>query len=199
MPGLILPASKGFINMKEKAIKIAKNIPNGKIYFELITAALSVPVLISVLLLNYNNINNKPKPTASPTPTPTAAELNKIIYITQPASNNPTPVNNCIKDIGPVKISFPADGQTITDNPVNFDISYPDSKYCSVVWSYRINNGSWSSYTANNPVIYNLPNGKVIFDLKVQSTVVQKEISVERNFVYSGNSNPTPQATSSAQ
>lgn len=188
--------------MKEKAIKIAKKIPNGKIYFELITAALSVPVLISVLLLNYNNIANKPKPTPSPTPTPVASSQNKIIYVTQPVSNNsnnPTPVENCIKDIGPVKISFPDEGQTITDNPISFDISYPDSKYCSVVWSYKINNGSWSGYTANNPVIYNLPNGKISFDLKVQSTVTQKEISLERNFEYNGNIITTPQATSSAQ
>lgn len=180
--------------MKEKAVKIARKLPNGKAYLEVITAALTIPVLLTVIILNFSNLNNNKKST--PSPTPSVSE--KVIYVPGQEKNivTPTSSQNCKKEIGPVKISFPLEGETVSDNPVYFTIDYNDKDYCAVIWSYRVNGGSWSNYTSNNPVIYNLPNGDVKFELKVQSTVIQKEINLVRNFIYKGSSSPT--ATSSA-
>lgn len=179
--------------MKEKAVKFARRIPNGKAYLEVITAALSIPVLLTVIILNFSNLNNNKKATNT-SPTPTVNE--KVIYVPGDEKNNTTPtsVENCKKQIGPIKISFPSEGETVTDNPIYFNIDYTNDNYCSVVWSYRINGGTWSNYTANNPVIYNLPSGNIKFELKVQSTVVQEETTLTRNFNYKG----SPTATSSA-
>lgn len=178
--------------MKEKVVTIAKKIPNGKIYLEIITAALSIPVLLSVIFLNLNSLK-KPN---TPTPTPTPKIEKSIIYIPQANTLQTTPTSSltptspvCQKDIGPVNITSPAEGTTVTENPLSFVIDYSDKDYCAVVWSYKINDGAWSNFTSNNPVIYNLPNGNIKFYLKVQSTVTQKEETLTRNFIYSGTNN----------
>lgn len=192
--------------MREKAFKIFKRIPDGKSYVEIITAALTIPVLLTVLLMNYNNISKAQNPTPTPTPSESQKE---VVYVPQKVvagektSISPTitptqavDVKECKKDIGPVKIAFPNEGQTVDENPLSFIIDYSDDTYCSVVWSYRINGGSWSNYTTNNPIVYNIPNGNVKFDVKIQSTVTRTEQSITRNFTYKGANNPT--ATPSA-
>lgn len=186
-----------YIAAKRKLHKFTENFKKvfKKNHLDFITALLSIPVLLSVIILNYNNL--KPKQNTDLTPTPTQAE--KIIVVPQ---NNPTnatspnPTNAaCKKDIGPIEITSPTENQTVNDNPVCINIKYADSNYCSVVWSYRVNNGAWSDYNTNNPCIYNLPNGNVKFELRVQSTVEQKNQSLTRNFVVQ-TSNPS--STSSA-
>ncbi len=191
--------------MKEKALKIFKRIPDGKGYVEIITATLTIPVLLTVLLLNYSNLNKEQTPSISPK-TESAKE---VVYVPEKVLGNndktilsvsPSPEitnNDCRKDIGPVEISFPKDNQVVDENPVSFVIDYSDTNYCSVVWSYRINGGSWSNFTSNNPVVYNIPNGSVKFDLKIQSTVIQKEESLSRSFIFKGLNSPNS-ATSSA-
>ncbi len=187
--------------MKKKltsAIKSLNKLPERKHYVEFITAALSIPVLITVILVNLNNLKaNKP---ANTTPTPSAAPKEIIIR-----ENNPITVKDvaptqattsakqdvCKKEVGPISIDYPKEGATITDNPVNVIIKYTDDSYCSVVWSYRINNGSWSEYSSNAPSIYNMPNGNVTFDLRVQSTASQDQDQLERKFNYNGGSQVT--------
>jgi hypothetical protein len=202
------PASKlprGLTNMKEKVKKVItsiKKLPEKKHHLDFIAALLTIPVLLSVIILNYNNLNNLQKSRNTPTPAPGQSTVEKQIIITSPVNQQPltqSPTSSsCIKDIGPVEISYPKDGQTVSDNPMCIIINYDDSNYCSVVWSYSINGGTWSNYTSNNPCIYNLVNGNVTFNLRVQSTVVQKEVNLTRNFIYQGTSvSPTP-ATSSA-
>jgi hypothetical protein len=153
-----------------------------KHYIEFITAALSIPVLLTVILINLNNLNNSNKQSPQPASSPI------IIKEGSNNSNVPSPAKSevCKKEIGPISISYPKEGATITDNPVNFIIKYTDQSYCSVVWSYRINGGQWSEYSSNSPSIYNMPNGNVKFELRVQSTVSQDTDSLERNFNYQG-------------
>lgn len=184
-----------------KLINAAKKLTSKKHHLDFITAVLTIPVLLSVIILNYNNLQNLQKNKTNVNPTPTQSE--KIIVVPQNQQNQDTTPNptsaTCIKDIGPISISSPSEGETKTDNPICIIINYSNSSYCSVVWSYRINNGSWSNFSSNNPCIYNLPNGNVKFDLKVQSTVVQKETDLTRNFIYKGsNLSPTPSSTNSA-
>lgn len=172
-----------------KIINSVKKAPDRKHYLEFVTAALSIPVLLTVILVNLNNLNAgkaKEAPSVAPTQQP------REIIIREGGSNNsqptivlPTNSEICKKEVGPITISSPKEGATVTDNPVNFVIKH-DDRYCSVVWSYRINNGSWSEYSSNAPSIYNMPNGNVRFQLRVQSTVSTDTDSIELNFNYQG-------------
>lgn len=189
--------------MKEKiskVVNVVKKIPDKKNHLDFLAAALTIPVLISVIILNYNNLQ-KLKTPASPSAVPSVAptQAAKPQYIIVPSQNqsaeSPTPVTSaCIKDIGPIDVSYPKEGDTVSDNPLCIIINYSNTNYCSVVWSYRINNGAWSDYTSNNPCIYNLQNGNIKFDLRVQSTVTQNTASLTRNFIYQGQPVITPTA-----
>ncbi|MBI3984576.1 MAG: hypothetical protein HY344_01345 [Candidatus Levybacteria bacterium] len=174
-----------------------KKLPHGKNHLDFITALLSIPVLLSVIILNYNNLQNaKQAPNPSPSVVPTVRE--KIILVPQEsnASTSPSVTSGvCKKDIGPIEITSPKENETVTNNPVCVNIKYDDTNYCSVVWSYRVGNGNWSEFTSNNPCLYNFPDGNIKFELRVQSTVAQKEQTLTRNFTYK---NADPQASGSA-
>ncbi len=192
--------------MKKKltsAIKSLNKLPERKHYVEFITAALSIPVLITVILVNINNLKTPAKQPAT-TPSPSVAPKEIIIR-----ENNPVPVKDaapspattsakpdvCKKEVGPISIDYPKEGATISDNPVNIIIKYTDDSYCSVVWSYRINGGSWSEYSSNAPSIYNMPNGNVTFDLRIQSTASQDQDQLERKFIYNGSTQSSASPT----
>lgn len=184
------------------AFKSLNKLPERKHYVEFITAALSIPVLITVILVNLNNLkgNSKNQP-ITPTPAQTTKEVIihdqpitvKDVIPTQATTSAKQEV--CKKEVGPISIEYPKEGATITDNPVNIIIKYTDDSYCSVVWSYRINGGSWSEYSSNAPSIYNMPNGNVTFDLRVQSTASQDQDQLERKFIYNGSTQSSPSPT----
>lgn len=164
--------------------KLLRQLPSKKPYIEVLTAVLTVPVLLTVIILNLNNLNGKGK---KPEPKPTEKII--IQAPTLKTEKVPTPqptVQSCRKTIGPVIIESPKEDETISSNPVCVSIKYLDQNFCSVVWSYRINNGAWSDYNSNSPCIYNLPQGKVKFELRVQSTVSQDQGTLKRNFSYEG-------------
>ncbi len=80
----------------------------------------------------------------------------------------------------------------MTDNPVSVIISYPDDEYCAAVWAYRINGGSWSGYDDKSIALYNLPTGKIKFELKARSVIANgQERVITRNFTYQGVSTMT--------
>jgi len=144
---------------------------------------LSVPVLVLAVATNIINLQKSTKPVVV-TPAPVQQVVEKPVIVEKSVPSkitgntvqiSPTPVAGCVKQVGPILISYPTEGQLVTDNPVCITIAYDDSKSCSVVWSYRIDGGSWSDYTNNSPCLYNFPKGQVKFDLKVQSTVAQDQ------------------------
>jgi hypothetical protein len=168
-----------------------------KHHVEYITALLSIPVLLSVIALNYFNLQNTTKKTPALS-TSTKNEQPIIIEVTQPTAKNqpaptaaPTDTPTCNKTVGPISITSPQEGEVVTDNPVCFTIQYDNENYCSVVWSYRTNGGQWSDYNSNSPCIYNMPNGNTKFELRVQSTVSEDTTSLTRNFIYNGASQTT--------
>lgn len=166
-----------------------------KHYLEFITAALSIPVLLTVILVNWNSLQNSKKDEPKTEVTP--REI--IIREDSKDMKNPAPTKTeiCKKEIGPISITYPKENSTISENPVNFIIKYENSEFCSVVWSYRINGGSWSEFSSNSPSIYNLSNGNVKFELRIQSTVSQATDLLERNFKYEGFPVVTPTPTPS--
>lgn len=194
--------------MKQKLSQSLKKVktwitgaPNKKSHLDFIAGLLSIPVLLSVIILNYTSIQNSKKE-AEKNLAPTSAQ-EKIIVITGENGNKTadpthTPTkSDCKKEIGPISISYPREDQRISDNPVLITIRYDDASYCGVEWSYRINKGAWSDYNRNSVGLYNLSNGDINFELRVRSTATNEEIVLERNFIYEGTKQPSPSATSS--
>lgn len=177
------------MNIQRKIAKVFRSVSKvieRKHYVEFVTAALSIPVLLTVILVNLNNL--KQTKNTTPTPTPQTREIIIRDNLGNTKTVQPTDIPICKKEIGPISISYPKEGETVTDNPVNFIIKYDNENYCSIVWSYRINGGSWSEYSSNSPSVYNLPNGNVKFELRLQSTASSNQDQLERNFTYSGSS-----------
>lgn len=173
-----------------------KEFHTKKPQIEFFTALLTVPVLLTVIILNVNNLrsDNKDKETEK------EPEKSQTIVITQPTNKTETKEiivtkEACVEGIGEISIAFPQEGESIKDNPVDVDIDYDAGDFCEVVWSYRINEGSWSSYDDRSIALYNLPNGEVKFDLRVKSVVNSDTENLTRTFNYNGasvTSTPTP-------
>lgn len=179
-------------------------LPDKKRYFELLTAVLSIPMILTVILVNMNTIN---KSKESSTPTPTSAPIQIVVENPASGSSNinppkinitPTPTSTaCKKDIGEIEILSPQEGEIITTDNVCINIS-TDSKYCPITWSYKLDNGNWSDYNNNDICLYNLTAGKKDLQIKIKSTVVDKTITLERNFTYQNSATPTPTPTSTS-
>lgn len=190
------------INLVKRLKKITlayRKIPDKKPYIEFITAALSIPVLITVIMINVNNLNSqnnknsKDEPTVAP----------KTIYVpisggnaqTQEKKNNNTSspqskivisqsIQPCLPEVGNISISSPKEGETVSSQPLAININYQKANYCAVVWSYRINGGNWSDYDDKSIALYNLPDGKIKLELRVKSIVSGEEKTLTRDFQY---------------
>ena len=181
-------------------------LPDKKRHIELISATLSIPMMLTVILLNYNNIKSLKDKTIAPATTApiqvivdnpanqntatNSSEINPKTIITPPQKTE------CKKDIGPIQILSPQEGEIISTNNVCINIS-TDNNYCPVTWSYRIGTDSWSNFNNNDICLYNLTPGLKDLQIKIKSTVIDKNITLERNFTYQ-NSTVTPIVNSSA-
>lgn len=191
----------------ERIRKKIQKIPERKRYIDFIAALFAIPVMATVLLINIGNLQNEKKDD------PEASQPTQESVVIQPSNNNEAQdtegsqqedilQNNesCIKKVGPISIKYPAEGQTLYSNPVNILIDYDATEYCSVVWSYKINNTEWSEYTSNSISLFNPPQGNIQLELRVQSTASNDQTQLERNFEYKGPSQDTiiEEASSSA-
>jgi len=201
-------------NFIEKIRNWYRNLPDKKKYVEFITAILSVPVMVTVIILNLNNLNQSKKSSTSTTgqttpvqiiitggvnqdkgkdkPPPIAPILTQTVTPTASPSPTLTPTG-CKKQIGPVEILSPQEGEIITEEMVCTNIS-TSSDYCPVIWAYKIDDGNWSNYANKEICLYNLANGEKELQIKIKSTVSDEEITLKRNFTYSG-STLTPTST----
>lgn len=197
-------------NSIDKIIGWYKKLPEKKNHVEFITAVLSVPVMLTVIIINLNNLNNankKQSTTEKVTPIQVVITGEKqtiptsvpVQFTDTPTSTLSPTVALCIKEVGPVSIVSPRESEVITKDPLCVTIA-TESNYCSVVWSYRLDGGDWSNYTNKNICLHNLMNGNKTIQLKIKSTVSDDEVTLQRSFVYQGNSEPTsaPSASSSA-
>jgi hypothetical protein len=197
--------------MIDKLSNWYKGLPDKKRYAEFISAFLSIPVLVTVIISNVNNLNKTKEPVQQPTPTQivqyvpvgnvgganTKQTPEKAPVTTPSVSVGPTN-GECKKEVGPVDISYPSEGTTITENPVPVVVSYHTGEYCAVVWSYRINGGVWSQFDDKSFALFNLPEGDKRLELRVKSIASGQEVFVVRNFYYQTSDSPTPEATESA-
>lgn len=180
------------------------NLPDKKRYAELLTAVLSIPVLITVLLLNISNLRPKTQespsiatqssiPTA-PSPLPTQQNQSPSPQQTPTLS----PQQACIKEVGPIEITSPEEGEIISQNPVCIDIQRNNPNYCEVAWSYRINNDPWSEFIDKAICLYNLTPGEKTVEVKVKSIASSNQTILKRTFTIPSLPTPTQTATSSS-
>lgn len=199
-----------------------KNLPERKKYIDVVTAIMSVPILLTVMMTNITNLAHKNETNASEKkPTPVISEVIKVVPIevhtTSTTSqkievtNTPTPtieVNknvsvtanptlflSCKKEVGPASIVSPSENETVKNDPVCIDISYKSGEYCSVTWSYRMDEENWSEYMDKSICIHNITNGSHKLELRIKSTTSADEILLIRNFTYTGQTSVTATAT----
>lgn len=181
------------------------NLPEKKRYAELLTAVLSIPVLITVLLLNINNLKPKttePQQIATQSGAPLATQQPTTVIIQTPTEGptpSLTPPQACIKEVGPIEITSPEEGQIIASNPICIDIERSNPNYCEVAWSYRINNDPWSEYFDKAICLYNLPPGQKTIEVKVKSIASSNQTTLKRSFIIPGFPTVTPTASISAE
>lgn len=191
------------VRSKENFSKWYRNLPEKKRYMEFLTAFLTIPVLLTVIITNVRNLQQTGKPNNLPTPNPTVKPMisespNYPSVSPTQSTNTPTPAQNqCKPVIGPVEIIYPAENEIVTSDPICLEISYPTGDYCPVVWSYRLNNNQWSSYTSNQICLYNVSPGDKTLYVKVKSLVSQEEKILKRLFTIA-NLSPTPTVSTSS-
>ncbi len=194
-----------------KTKEIIKRLPEKKAHFDFIAAVLTIPVLVTVLILNLGSLLTKnskatttPTPTipvsrSSPTPTISSSHIQSTSspqVTTILITNTPEPTTNqCTPGIGQIDIGYPSEGQTVTNNPVCTVINYNAGNYCSVIWAYSINGSPLSDYSNNSVCLYNLPSGSNTFTLQVKSLVSNDTKTITRHFIYNGPNQPTPTFT----
>lgn len=197
---------------RKKLVKIKEQfhkLPDKKPHLDFLAALLSIPVLITVLILNLGSLQGKNSNVAKTTPTPIPTISSAVKTQTDSGQKVATPIvitrqtqptmvqDQCIKDIGPIAISSPQENETVSDNPLCISIDYHSGNYCGVVWAYSINHGPLSNYSNNSVCLYNLPAGKNSFLLQVKSLVSTSTQTLQRNFVYNGATlTPTSSVTS---
>lgn len=187
-------------NILSRILKSYRGLPAKKQYVEFFTAILTVPVLLTVIILNVSSLRKEEKPEPKKTDTPvfiTIPQQDRTQPTSVPSGNSQTPAEACKKEIGPIEITSPDEGDTVTSNPVSVSISRTGSGYCAVVWSYRINNSSWSDYDDKSIALYNPPRGQITFDLRVKSVVTGDEKVLTRKFTYNGSSDPSASSSAS--
>lgn len=169
----------------KKFKKEIKEFHTKKPHIEFFTALLTVPVLLTVIILNLNNLKEEDKKDPAPAPIVINQTPNSTNKDAEPKEIIVTKVA-CEEGIGDISISNPDENEAVSDNPLNVDIDYDAGEFCNVVWSYRINNGNWSSYDDRSIALYNLPTGDVRFELRVKSVVGNDTKTLTRRFTYSG-------------
>ena len=196
-----------------------RGLPEKKRHIEFITALLSVPVMLTVIIINLNSLNQQKNATAKQTANEKISPIQVVIKDEKASEKNestplptsqitneptitpsPTPNASCIKEVGVISILSPRESEVVVSNPVCITIA-TQSGYCSTVWSYRLGNDAWSDYSDKNICLYNMTNGNKTIQLKIKSTASNDEITLQRSFIYNGNNEPsiTPiPATSSA-
>ncbi len=183
-----------FNRQKEKIKAWYRDLPEKKRYIELITAILSIPVLVTVILLNLGNLSKNNSGTK------TNKEITPIKIEIKTGDVSPTKIGGdtqvptilpvspsayeCKKTVGPVEISSPKQGETIINDPVCVLLDYKKGEYCAYVWSYRINDSRWSEFTDKNICLYNLSSGEKKLEVKVKSIASGDEVILRREFVY---------------
>lgn len=191
-------------------------LPDKKKYVEFVSAILSVPVLVTVILINLNNLTQKnAAKQADQIPSPAITKIVETlqpinIMQSQPAvssspSATPAPTGTpaeCLKQVGPVTIVNPHENEVVTSGSVCIKLDYQQGNYCGIVWSYSLDSSAWSDYSNSTMCLYNLATGGHVLQVRVKSAVAENQVILQRTFTYGAAApslSPTQSASSAAQ
>lgn len=183
--------------MLDRITDLYHNLPDKKKYIDLVTAALTIPVLISVIVTNLGNLNHNknkdivsaqvPKPTVeriiikeTESPKPTFEKKETEITIT------PTPTIKCDTNLPTFEIISPVENEKISNDPTCVTLNQIDKgNYCSFLHAYRVNdNSSWSTFSDEPICLYNMASGNIKLEIKIKSISTGTEKTYSRNFTY---------------
>ncbi len=176
----------------ERIKKWWKNLPEKKKYLEIVTALLSIPVLATAILLNLGSLRGKD----SANPAPPAQNVTLVPVELKDKDVTPT-TKQCKKEVGPVEIVYPKEDSTVKENSVCIEIAQKSADYCSVQWSFKLDEGDWSSFTDKQFCFNNLSPGPHNVKVIVKSTTSQDQTLLERQFNYKTSSAQPTSATGS--
>ncbi len=175
----------------DKAKNVVHKLHKAKPHLDYIAALLTIPVLITAILINVTNLG-KSKNVPNPSPAPRSTYGNTSIETVKATSVPiPTSSSNCTPGIGNVSIDYPQNNSIVSVNPVCISIAYASNNHCAVVWAYRINSGPWSNYSNDSVCLYNMPSGQITYDLQIKSLVNSDTQIAHTVFTYAPPS-PTP-------
>ena len=191
-----------------------KKLPDRKPWIDLATAVLTIPVLVTVIIINISNLkkDGNANDTNKTSLTPTIIEKVVNQYLIPSAAGtlisdntdehslvddreSPTPV--CNLDPAPYEIIFPKEGENVYVDPVCISLNKLGENFCTTQWAYRINNSSWSTYATDPICLYNMADGPVKLEVRTKSTVSGREKTYNRNFTYGQLLTPTNSSISS--
>jgi hypothetical protein len=185
-------------------------LPEKKKYIEFVTAVLSVPVMVTVIIINLNNLNQQKSATQKQSGTEKTTPIQVVISgekenknttnedgakLVETPTQAPSPTKvGCIKEVGPVSVVSPRENEVLKKSPVCVTIS-TQSDYCSLVWAYSLDSDDWSTFSDKTICFYGLDNGTHAVQIKIKSSVSDDETTLQRSFVYQGNVPPTATPT----
>lgn len=173
--------------MLEKVRNWYKSLPNRKPWVDLVTAVLTIPVLLTVIISNVGNLKKNGN-TIDTGLSPTVIKetvITKVITPTPPPAVSPsTSAPSCNSEPQEYNIVFPGEGDKVAADPLFIAMEKIGGDYCTSLWAYRINNSSWSTYNDDPIGLYNMAAGPVKLEIRVKSTVSGKERTYVRNFEY---------------
>lgn len=167
--------------------------------------------MVTVFIINLNNLNQSKKALASasqsappqivitqlpPATVSTAKSVSPSPASPVSSSSTPTPASvsptskSCRPEIGPIYVLSPQENEIIAKPSVCIKVSYPP-EFCSVSWSYSLNNSAWSDPTSSDICLYNLPPGNQQLQLKVGNGGSSEPVIINRNFIIAG-ATPSP-------
>lgn len=192
-----------------KIKKWYSSLPDKKRWIDVITAVLTIPVLITVILANLSRIKeeNIKIEEVSPTPiviinqdeeNPDQAQnpsITPVVTVTAGMGLSPTVTPVCLLDPEPYQITYPEEQEIVDVDPVCVVMESQGGNYCPTSWAYRVNNSTWSSYTNDSICLYNMREGAVKLEIRTKSTVSGREKTYVRNFTYQTEASLTPVLT----
>lgn len=198
------------MNIKErfdKWIRWIRRTPERKRWFDVLTAILTIPVLLTVIITNIINLQSRNKTETSPLPSTTAAPIqitienptgegrvSPVAKIATPSPSGPA----CKEGVPEYEIVSPREGEELSNDPVCVVHAAQTAGYCATTWSYRINDASWSPYTDTPVCLYNMASGPIKFELRIKGANGEEK-TYTRKFVYnklnSALPSPQPQVT----
>ncbi len=186
-------------------------LPDKKKWIDVITATLTIPVLLTVTIANLNKIKSKDAETTqetSPTQAPIIVrdfisvfkeqtnDTNKELTPTLNEENKKQPTNtpeptqqvsvtpSCKMEPQPYEITYPKENEKVEVDPVCVVLNAKDQGYCTTQWAYRVNNSTWSNYTSDPICLYNMASGNIKLEVRTKNQISGQEKTITRNFSY---------------